>query len=50
MYKFCLKVQDFYEPDKDIDNELKFNNHLEYEDFDEGQDAVLFVSIAWIRV
>lgn len=50
MYKFCLKVQDFYEPDKDIDNELKVNNHLEYEDFDEGQDAVLFVSIAWIRV
>ena len=38
MHNFCWKLQDFYEPDEEIDNEPKVNISPENEICDERQD------------
>ena len=38
MQNFCLELRDFYEPDKEIDNEPEINIPPENEVCDEGQD------------
>ena len=38
MHNFCLKLQDFYKPDEEIDNEPEVNIPPENEVWDEGHD------------
>ena len=38
MHNFCLKLQDFYEPEEKIDNDPEVNIPPENELYDEGQD------------
>ena len=38
MHNFCLKLQDFYEPEEEIDNETGVKIPPENELCDEGQD------------